>query len=217
MWASSGWMPLDACLTWFLKAYFTLYWPSLLPFLCLRTSIPFLFPFPTPSQHRSIASLLSHQISFPPAATKDKSVFSVVPSDCCATSVNSLLPRQARSTFETASSQHHWGQRITADVVKLWEMWQIRKQQLMTFAYDLSVKLHMCVGLMLLCNCKPEKTWVFLVNEIEHRWSRPTLPLTHTPTTNLLNLLSGQWISNKCQGWVSLLVQEETLMGAIWF
>lgn len=44
---------------------------------------------------------------------------------------------------------------------------------------------------------------------------------THTctckPMTNLLNLLSGQWIRKKCQGWVSLPVREEPLMAAICF
>lgn len=34
--------------------------------------------------------------------------------------------------------------------------------------------------------------------------------------TNRLNLLSGQWITKKCQNWVSLPMQEETLTAAIW-
>lgn len=57
MQASSGKIPIGACLTWLLKAYFTLYWPTSLHFLlCLHTSIPFLFPFSTPLPYRSIGS-----------------------------------------------------------------------------------------------------------------------------------------------------------------
>lgn len=42
--ASPGKIPIGTCLTWLLKAYFTLYWPTSLHFLSLHTSIPFLFP-----------------------------------------------------------------------------------------------------------------------------------------------------------------------------
>lgn len=105
--ASPGKIPIGACLTWLVKAYFTLCWPTSLRFLPSSAyTHPSFFYFPfffTPPLHRLPPFRLlakSSETFCMSGETEDRSVFflSIAVTDCRATSVLDS-PRQARSTL----------------------------------------------------------------------------------------------------------------------
>ena len=227
MQASPGKIPIGARLTWLPKAYFTLYWPTSLHFLPSSVyTHPSIFYFLFQLPYQTAPSAFFFPFFFPvksleafcmSAQIKDRSFFCLLCCvewlwwNICALSLT-LSPRQARSA--------------------LWNSAALRSENesrcCMTIT-DVTAQQSAAVSAWSTRQCKLRKHDRFLIMSYvlvpglkRHEYSHlDTQKHTHTctckPMTNLLNLLSGQWIRKKCQGWVSLPVHEEPLMAAIWF
>lgn len=121
MQASPGKIPIGARLTWLLKAYFTLYWPTSLHFLCCTHPSLFYFlldSFTVPF-HPHPLSCVSHEQTEKNSSALFFLLCWVIVAPHLSTYSPSYLNRHV-ALFESAPSRQQWGQSVTADV-RLWD------------------------------------------------------------------------------------------------